>query len=155
MTKDGEIALQAIYTYFRERGGRWPTFAYFEHWLNRYRKQDAILVIERIPRALLKPPAFAGGRPDPAGRLVLTAAGVGRCLGSDDDTQNLVAAVQCLLRHYTNYDLPDYPAAGEVPISPKQLADELNLPLLSDPHSISRLIALLEGEGLVVKNEHS
>lgn len=155
VNKDVAVALQVIYTYFREHGGQWPTFAYLERWLDRYRRQDAILVINRIPRALLKPITFIDGRPDPAGRLVLTAAGAGKCPGSDDDMQNLVAAVQCLVRHNTNYDLPDDPAARGVPVSARQLADELNLPLHSDPNSIMRLISWLEGEGLVVSGVRS
>jgi hypothetical protein len=104
---------------------------------------------------LLRPVTFIDGRPDPAGRLVLTAAGAGKCPGSDDDVQNLVAAVQYLVRHNTNYDLPDDPSARGVPVSARQLADELNLPLHSDPNSIMRLISLLEGEGLVVSGVRS
>lgn len=68
--------------------------------------------------------------------------------------QNVVAAVQCLVRHDTNYDLPENMPRG-VPISLKQLAVELNLPQLTDPNSGERLLVLLAGEGLVMSDEHS
>ncbi len=155
MNKDAAVALQVIYTQFRERGGQWPTFTYIERWLNRYRKQDAVQVINRIPGTLLKPLTYIDGRPEPGGKLILTAAGVARCLGSDDDTQNLVAAVQCLARHDMNYDPPPHLVGRGVPISAKQLADELNLPIVSDSNSIERLMALLKGEGLVASDEHA
>jgi len=156
MNRDAAVALQWIYTQFRERGAQWPTFAYFERWLNRYRKQDAVQVINRIPMEFLRPLTFLDGRPDPGGRLILTAKGLERCLGSDDDAQNFIGAVQCLVRYDTNYDLlPENPAASGVPISSKQLADELKLPRLTDPNSLKRLVVLLEGEGLVMSDEYS
>lgn len=148
-------ALQVIYVYFRERGGQWPTFGYFERWWSRYREEEAIQVISRIPGELLKPLPFLNGRPDPGGRLVLTAAGMARCLGSDDDAQNLIDAIRCLVRHDTTYDLPEDPVASGVPISSEQLAEELNLPRLTDPNSLKRLVVLLEGEGLVMSDEYS
>jgi hypothetical protein len=30
MNKDAAVALQVIYTQFRERGGQWPTFTYID-----------------------------------------------------------------------------------------------------------------------------
>ncbi len=156
MNRDASVALQWIYTQFRERGAEWPTFGYFERWLNRFRKQDAVQVINRIPAEFLEPLSFLDGRPDPRGKLILTAQGWRRCLGSDDDEQNFISAIQCLARYYAtyDYDLPD-PAASRVPISSKQLADELNLPRLTDPNSLKRLLVLLEVEGLVMSDEHS
>jgi len=154
MKRDAKVALQVIYTQFRERGGQWPTFAYFERWLYRFRRQDAVQVLSRIPDEFLKPLTFLDGRPDPGSKLVLTVAGVAQCRGSDDDVQNVVAAVQCLVRHDTNYDLPENMPRG-VPISLKQLAGELNLPQHTDPNSGERLLVLLQGEGLVMSDEHS
>ena len=155
MNRDVEVALQVIYGYFRERGGQWPTFAYFERWLNRYRKQDAVQVLSRIPNKFLKPLTFLDGRPDPGARLILTVAGLMQCRGSDDDVQNVVAAIQNCVRHDTNYDPPEKTAAGWVPITRKQLIDGLNLPLHTDPYSAERLIALLRGEGVVISDEPS
>ncbi len=155
MNRDAEVALQVIYGQFRERGGQWRTFAYFERWLNRYRKQDAVQVLSRIPNEFLKPLTFLDGRPDPGAKLILTVAGVARCRGSDDDVQNVVAAVQYLVRHDTDYDLPENTATSAVPITRKQLTDGLNLPQHTDPYSAERLIALLQGEGVVMSDEHS
>lgn len=59
MNRDAKVALQVIYTQFRERGGQWPTFAYFERWLNRFRRQDAVQVLSRIPDEFLKPLTFS------------------------------------------------------------------------------------------------
>jgi hypothetical protein len=155
MNRDAAVAIQWIYTQFRERGAEWPTFVHFERWLNRYRKQDAVQVINRIPAEFLEPLTFLEDRPDPRGKLILTAQGWRRCLGCDDDEQNFIDAIQCLVRHDTNYDLAEDPTANRVPISSKQLADELNLPRLTDPNSLKRLLALLEVEGLVTSDEHS
>lgn len=69
--------------------------------------------------------------------------------------QNVVAAVQYLVRHDTDYDLPENTTASGVPITRKQLADGLNLPQHTDPYSAERLIALLQGEGVVMSDEHS
>jgi hypothetical protein len=155
MNEDAAVALQVIYMYFRERGAEWPTFAHFEHWLHRYRKQEAVQVIKRIPDDLLKPLTFLDGQPDPGGRLILTAKGLDRCRGSDDDRQNLIAAVQYLEWHYTNYDLAENSGVRGVPISTRQLAADLKLPLLTDPNSVQRLLVLLKGEGLVMSDEYS
>jgi len=160
MNRESAVALQVIYTHFRERGGQWPTFGYFERWLSRYREEDALQVINRIPSGLLRPLTFRNGRPDPVGKLVLTAAGVARCLGSDDDTKNLVAAVEYLVRHDRTYDPPEIdppeiPTASRVPVSSDQITGELSLPLQADPKSGERLMALLKGEGLVMSDEHS
>lgn len=141
------LALQVIYTRFRELGGVWPDFDYIERWLHRYCKLDAEQIISRIPPALLKPVSYINGRPDPKGKVVLTAAGVDRCLGSNDDTHNLVAAVRLMVQRDTEFDPQQ---VGRRPqISAAQLADDLKLPLASDANSIERLMALLIAEGLV------
>jgi hypothetical protein len=63
MNREAAVALQVIYIQFRERRGQWPTFAYFERWMYRYRKEDAVRVISRIPTEFLKPLTFRNGRP--------------------------------------------------------------------------------------------
>jgi len=103
MSKES-LVLQVIYMRFRERGGTWPEFDYIDRWLHRYSKLDAEHIIGRIPPTLLKPLSYLNGRPDPQGKLILTAEGVKRCLGSNDDTYNLVAAVKLMVQYDTEYD---------------------------------------------------
>jgi hypothetical protein len=146
MSKEA-LVLQIIYMRFRESGGAWPDFDYIERWLRRYSKLDAVHIISRIPPSLLKPLSYLNGRPDPRAKLVLTAEGVRRCLGSDDDTHNLVAAVKLMVQYDTEYD--PQPRNPRPQITAAQLADALKLPLASDSHSIERLMALLRAEGLV------
>lgn len=141
------LVLQVIYIRFRECGGKWPDFEYIERWLHRYSKLDAAHIISRISPTLLKPLSYLNGRPDPRGSLILTAEGVKRCLGSNDDTHNLVAAVRLMVEYDTEYD--PKPQNRRPQITAEQLAHTLKLPLLSDSYSIERLMALLIAEGLV------
>jgi hypothetical protein len=108
-----------------------------------------------IPQKLLKPLSCVDGRPEPSASVILRVEGVARCLGSDDDTNNFVAALRLMVRKYISYDPEPEKIGCGVPISAKWLAVELELPLISDPNSIRRLIALLEVEGLVSNNEHA
>jgi hypothetical protein len=149
-----QVILQVIYQWFREHDGQWPDFDTIRRWLDRYRQIDATRGITEIPRELLRPLCYIDGRPDPGGKLILTAEGVAKCVASDDDIRNLERAVRWMTEKNKNYDPPqDRPGSG-VPITPWQLAHELHLPLNSEPKSIRRLIALLRAEDLVSSDEY-
>jgi hypothetical protein len=146
--------LQLVYNWFREHGGEWPDFDTIERWLGKFRGLDAIQIVNSIPETLLTPLNYAGGRPDPKGKMVLSVEGVARCRGSDDDVHNFVAALRWMVQHDEDYD-PPQGRAGGVPISAEELAEELRLPLISDSKSIRRLVALLNAEGLVSDDEYA
>lgn len=141
--------LQIIYNSFRENGGTWPTFDHVERILNRYAKTNAVAILNRIPSTLIKPIELTDGRPSPTGQIILSVEGIAVCRGSDDDVSNFIAAVQWMVRRESNYDSAPPRASSGVPLSAAALAEDLAMPLVSDPKSIDRLIALLRAEGLV------
>jgi hypothetical protein len=149
--------LQVIYTWFREHGGEWPNFDNIDRRLNRHRDEqlDTAGIMKRIPNNFLRPLNYIDGEPDPEGEVALRIEGVARCLGSDDDTHNFIAALRWLVQQYRSYDPPQGSVGSEMQISAEQLATELRLPLNSDSNCIRRLVALLKAEGLVSSGEHT
>jgi len=154
-SKTLQTILQAIYQWFRAHDGEWPDFDTIERWLDRNRQIDAVQAIKQVPHELLKPLRYIDGRPEPGGKLILTAEGVARCVASDDDIRNLERALQWMAQESRDYDPPPGRAGSGAPITPRQLANELHLPLISEPSSIQRLIALLRAEDLVSSYEYS
>ena len=143
--------LQVIYTWFRDHGGEWPNFDNIDRRLNRHRDErlDTARIMKSIPADLLRPLTCINGQPAPEGEIVLQIKGIARCLGSDDDTFNFMAAIRWLVQQYKSYDPPQGMVGVGMQINTEQLATELRLPLNSDSNCIRRLVALLKAEGLV------
>lgn len=157
MRRTGQEVMQATYTWFRDHSGEWPHFDGIDRRLNRYRAKplDTARIIRRIPQRYLKPLNYIDGRPDPAGKVVLRLEGVARCQGSDDDVNRFMAALRLMAQKDRSYDPPPDKIGCGIPISAQWLAIELELPLMSEPHSIRRLVALLETEDLVSSDEYA
>jgi hypothetical protein len=150
-------ALQAIYRWQLAHGGESPPLDSLDRELNRLRDKplDTAGILGRLSPRFVKPLSYVDGRPDPRGKVVLRLEGVARCQGSDNDIKRFMAAVRWMIRKNKRYDPPPEKIGCGMPISTEELASELDLPLMSDPDSIKRLMALLEAEGLVSDDEYA
>lgn len=146
-----EEILQVIYTWFRDHGGEWPNFDNIDRRLNRHRDEplDTANIMKQIPEDLLRPLDCINGQPTPDGELVLRVKGIARCLGSDDDTFNFIAALKWLVQQYKSYDPPRDMVGSGMRFDADELATEIRLPLNSDSNCVRRLVAILKAEGLV------
>lgn len=149
--KQETLILQVIYTWFRENAGEWPNFDNIDRRLNRHRDErlDTADMLKRIPDDLLRPLDCIDGEPTSEGEIVLRVKGIARCLGSDDDTFNFVAALKWLVQQYKSYDPPQGMVGSGMQVDTDQLATEIRLPLNSDSNCLRRLVAILKAEGLV------
>jgi len=140
--------LQTIYDLFHGSGGTFPMLGDLQRELNRRngRSLDAARIVRRIPAALLKPVCYTDGYPAPTAKLVLTVEGIARCVGSGEDVENFVTAVQWLARLAGRSN-----SAGQVErgirYTAQQLADAVSLSMESDYEAINRLVAILQAEG--------
>jgi len=142
--------LQLVYNLFYESGGTWPALGDLQRALNRQGNgsEDAALIVQRIPAALLKPLRTTDGYPAPSEKVILTAEGIERCAGSAEDIDNLVIAMKWLARLMERPESKDHGEYG-MRFTTDQLAEAVALSVESDPHSISRLVAILLAEGWV------
>jgi len=146
----GQI-LQLIYDRFYDDGGVWPTLGYLQRALNRQsaNRIDAARIVQRVPAALLKPLPSANGYPAPTERLVLTAEGIERCIGSGEDIENFIAAIKWLVKMAERADLSDDQGEHGLRFTNRQLAEAVSLSSGSDQNAVHRLVAILQSEGWV------
>jgi hypothetical protein len=142
--------LQLVYDLFYGSGGTWPVLGDLQRMLNHQGNSDvdAAWIVQRIPATLLKPLSSTDGYPAPSEKVVLTAEGIERCMGSAEDIANLVIAVKWLARLAERSDSGEYSKRG-MRFTTHQLAEAVSLSLESDPNSVGRLVAILLAEGWV------
>ena len=145
MKAETQQTLQAIYDLFYDGGGMWPRLGDLQPELNRQGSAgiDAVRAVRRTPAALLKPMRSGNDYPAPSERLLLTAEGVARCAGSEEDVENFLTAVKWLARRAELFD----PRTPWVRFTTGQLAEAVSLPLEWDSKSAHRLLAILQAEG--------
>lgn len=148
MKAETQQVLQIIYDLFYGSGGTWPGLVDFQRELNRRngRSLDAARLVQRVPATLLKPLCYTDGYPAPTAKLVLTVEGIDRCVGSGEDIENFVTAVQWLARLAGRSNSAGHVERG-IRYTAQQLADAVSLSMESDFEAINRLVAILQAEG--------
>jgi hypothetical protein len=143
--------LQIVYDRFCSDGGVWPTLGCLQRELNRQSGNtvDAVRILQGIPASLLNSLPGTHHYPAPIERLVLTAEGIARCTGSGEDIENLVTAVKWSAKNLERADLSHVQGALGVRFTIRQLAEAVSLSPDSDQDAVSRLVVILQSEGLM------
>jgi hypothetical protein len=144
--------LQTVYDRFYGSGGTWPTLGYLQRTLNRQSNSnlDAVQIVQHIPKSLLKVLPPVNGYPAPTTKLILTIEGIERCSGSGEDIRNFIKAVTWLAGRADRFDLSSDQGERGVRFTSRQLAEAVPLSVSKDRKAVSRLLAMLRAEGLLV-----
>lgn len=141
--------LQLVYDLFYGSGGVWPSVGRVQQVLDHQGgcAIDVSRVVRRMPTRVMRPLHDSGGYIPASAELVLTAEGVARCTGSQEDITNLVIAVKWLARRMKHAALSGAPDLYGAYFTISQLAAAVSLE--PDRTAVNRLAAILQAEGWI------